>query len=132
MDLASKEGADQVAQLRGKAAALHEALRIATAANSADMELTGSPESYVQHLRWTGAVDLAEGQLLGVASRCAAAGVRAQVCSPGRLHAEGAFGERVKAPSTAVASLRFCASTLLSDADIDNIGMAVGSALKAQ
>jgi 7-keto-8-aminopelargonate synthetase-like enzyme len=132
VDLASKEGAAQVAQLGAKAAALHEVLRIAAAANSADVELTGSPESYVQHLRWTGAADLAEEHLLSIASRCAAAGVRAQVCSPGHLHAEGAFGARVGAPTTAAASLRFCASTRLTDADIETIGEVVSSALNAQ
>lgn len=131
-DLASEEGAAQVAQLRAKAAALHEALRIAAAASSADVELTGSPESYVQHLRWTGAADLAEEHLLSIASRCAAAGVRAQVCFPGHLHAEGAFGARVGAPATAAASLRFCASTRLTDAGIETIGEVVSSALKAQ
>jgi len=131
-DLASDDGAAQVAQLRAKSAALHETLLTAAAANSAAVELTSSPESYVQHLRWTGAADLAEEHLLGIASRCAAAGVRAQVCSPGRLHAEGAFGARVGAPATAAASLRFCASTRLSDADIATIGEVVSTALRAQ
>ncbi|CAK0891542.1 unnamed protein product [Prorocentrum cordatum] len=131
-ELASEQGAAQVARLGARAAALHGALRAAVAASSAALELTGSPESYVQHLRWTGAADLAEEQLLGIASRCAAAGVRAQVCSPSRLHAEGAFGARVGAPVTAAASLRFCASTRLTDEDILSIGEVVSRVLKAQ
>jgi 7-keto-8-aminopelargonate synthetase-like enzyme len=131
-DLAGEDGAAYIAQLRTKAAALHEALQTAVSASAARVHLTGSRDSYVKHLRWAGAPESGEEELLAVAAKCQASGIRVQVCRPGMYHAEGAFGARIGAPTAGVPSLRFCASARISHDDIQRIGEVICAALKVQ
>jgi 7-keto-8-aminopelargonate synthetase-like enzyme len=127
-ELAAAAGATRLEHLRANASKLHAALRKAASAHS--FELTSDPQSYVQHLRYTGVARDCNSQLLAVAAHCAdESGVRLQVCDPASCSAEAAFGDRIGAPQPGAASIRFCASSEHSDKDIAAVASAMDRAL---
>jgi 7-keto-8-aminopelargonate synthetase-like enzyme len=96
------------------------------------MQLISDSESYVQHLRWSGAVADSDAKLQKVAVACKrAAGLRVQVCSPSLCGAEAAFGARIGASSESPSpSLRLCISAEHSAGDINNATAALKAALR--
>jgi len=130
------DSAQRLTKLQSNAARLHEVAREALppSGSGVPVELLSSPNSYVQHLRWTGSTsaDEAEARLLAVAEACKAApeAVRIQVTVPGSCSAEVAFGERIGAPALPMPSIRLCASAEQSCADITALGKVLRAALK--
>mmetsp|Transcript_28644 Transcript_28644/g.62633 ORF Transcript_28644/g.62633 Transcript_28644/m.62633 type:complete len:1106 (+) Transcript_28644:84-3401(+) len=118
-DLAGTGGGARLESLHANTTVLHQALLTAVSACSAPIELTSSPESFVQQLRWTG--EEGEQRLLAAVEKCKASGngVLAQVCAPSLCAAEGSFGARIGAPEAAPKpSLRLCASALHEPAEL--------------
>jgi serine palmitoyltransferase len=126
-------------ELEGNVKAMHSALRDACSTKSgAVLELTSSPESYVQHLTWSGdsgpeGVDWTQGEacLAEVARRCSERStVRLQLCAS-RPAVEAAFDERLHFTAAhARPTLRCCASAEHTSADIEALGKALSDALR--
>jgi len=125
-------GAERRRSLRVSAERLHAEARKLASSGGVPLELLSSPESFVQHLRWTGA-DAAEGErkLLAAAEllKRGTEGVRIQVCSPGACSADASFGARTGAPPAPAPSLRLCASAEHSTEDISSAMDALRRAL---
>lgn len=128
-DLSSADGIERRKRVSKLSALLHAELSQAVAeskdAGTANVELSSSPESFVQVLRWNGSevAELGAGEelLLAVAAHCAAAGVQVQVCSPTRCGAELAFNSRLAAPTKLAAGLRVCVSAGHSEEDVRKV-----------
>merc|ERR1711953_1340795 len=129
-DLTKEGGQARKRNLQRNSALLHEKLQRIVAEIRAPLTLTGTDSSYVQHLRWTGAVDEGISCFTKVLQICLEEnGVQVQLCAPQLAATETALNARIGARALLRPSIRLCTSSEQTETDIIKACAAVGAAL---
>lgn len=109
--LASDQGKARISKLEAARKTLHTELHSLVGTMRAPIELVSSPESFVQHIRWTGSAQEGTVFFSSIAKQCANdAGVLIQVCFPTMSATETSINSRLGATSAASPTLRLCAT----------------------
>jgi serine palmitoyltransferase len=129
-DLTRDGGQTRRASLQRNSALLHSKLHQIVADIRAPVRLMGTGSSYVQHLRWTGAVDEGISCFTKVLQSCLEnSGVQVQLCAPQLSATETALNVRIGARAPLRPSIRLCTSSEQTETDIIKACAAIGAAL---